>query len=187
MKAENKKKFTLPFETPPNYFEQLGERLEKRLQGEIEPKGVHKTLPFSLPEKYFEWLPQRIMQKVQNLRRGLAWHQKAHWQWSLRLGVATMLVLAVIWSIPKSDTQTELSKLKENLQKVDKKELEYFLLTHHQTHLEAELFGKNIQLPEMQAYQSDSLRIRKKDLEEVLPDEHIEEVLQQELENSEIL
>lgn len=187
MKAENKKNFTLPFETPPNYFEQLGERLGKRLQGETEPAGVHKTLPFSLPEKYFEWLPQRIMQKVQSLESGLLGHQKAYWQWTLRLGVATMVVLAVIWIVPKSDAQKDLGELRKNLQKIDKTELEYYLLTQHQTHLEAELFDKNIQIPEMQPYQPDSLHIRKKDLEEVLPDERIEEILQQELENSEIL
>ncbi len=187
MKQENKKNIKLPFQTPANYFEQLGQLIEKRLQGEIAPQGLPKTLPFNLPEKYFEWLPQKIMQKVQSLRSGLAWHQKAHWQWTLRLGVATMVVLAVIWIIPKSDTQKDLAELKQSLQKIDKAELEYYLLRYHQTYLEAELFGKNIQLTEMQSYQPDSLDIRKKDFEDILPDEHIEEILQQELENSEVL
>jgi hypothetical protein len=187
MRTHNEKPVKLPFETPPNYFEEFENRLEKRLKGEYEPKGIHKNLPFGLPESYFELLPQKIMQKIQNLRRAWAWYETPFGIWTIRLGVATMIIFAIVLIFPKTDNSTAVAELKKNLETINKKELELYLFAHYQNHLEAELFDKDIQLPEMHQYQPDSLQIRKKDLEEVLPDEHIEEILQQELENSEVL
>ncbi|MCS6794944.1 MAG: hypothetical protein NZ516_03200 [Raineya sp.] len=190
MKPENNSKIKLPFGTPENYFEEFSSRLEKRLKGEAEPKGLHKTLPFKVPDRYFEWLPQRIMQKIQGMRTQIAWYEKIQWHWIGRMGAVTaVMVLLIMWFLPQKDTQTEnLADLQKELAKVDKKELEYYLIIHHTSSLEAEILSTNadISINHSENLQ-DSLHLEKKTLEEVLPDENVEEILHQELENAEIL
>lgn len=174
-----------PFTNPENYFEDFYERLQKRIDGETEPKGVARKLPFGVPEKYFDLLPQRIMKRIASQKK--VWYkEKTTWQWAVTACGFVFLIWfgQNIWfgSDTKKQTETELvSKLK----KIDKQEIEEYLVANYIKISVLDELPNNIEIKkdfEQKEKVKDTLfhNLPKEALEEIIPENFLEEILENE-------
>ncbi|MFN3316593.1 MAG: hypothetical protein ACK40K_07260 [Raineya sp.] len=177
----------LPFTNPENYFEDFSERLQKRIDGETEPKGVSRKLPFAVPEKYFDLLPQRIMKRIASLRKKVWYKEKTTWQWA----VATCSFVFLVWfgqniwfgSDTKKQAETELIG---ELKKINKEEIEEYLVANYTKISVLDELPKNVIEIKKDFQQEEKLKdtlfhnLPKETLEEMIPENMLEEILETE-------
>jgi hypothetical protein len=181
----NDKKHETPFVSPENYFENLGERLQKRIQGEQEPVKISRKLPFGVPENYFELLPQRIMKRISSLKPKVWYKERTTWQWAM---AACSLVLLVwvgnSWFAEKNTSkQIEIS---EKLQNIDNEELEnYIAFNPHREVIFDEIKETDISLEKIQkSNETITQDLPKEDLEDQLPEHFLQEMLEEEFDEA---
>jgi hypothetical protein len=185
----NDKKHETPFVSPENYFENLGERVQKRIQGEQEPVKISRKLPFGVPENYFELLPQRIMKRISSLKPKVWYKERTTWQWAM---AACSLVLLVwvgnSWFAEKSNSkQVEIS---EKLKNIDKEELEnYIAFNPHREVIfdeikDADIISEKF-IEEIQKHTETKIQdLPKEDLEDQLPEHLLQEMLEEEFDEA---
>jgi len=178
----NDKKHESPFVSPKNYFENLSERVQKRIQGEQEPAKVSRKLPFGVPENYFELLPQRIMKRISSLKPKVWYKECTTWQWAM---AACSLVLLVwvgnSWFAEKSNSkQVEIS---EKLKNIDNEELEnYIVFNPHKEVIFDEIKKFDISLEKIQKDNEPITQdLPEENLEEQLLENFLQEMLEEEL------
>lgn len=191
MKKHNPKneKIPTPFVCPDNYFENFSEKLHKRIAGNIEPEKVSKKLPFGVPENYFELLPQRIMKRIASLNKKVWYQEQRTWQWA----VAACSVVFLVWiglnvasERTKSPTEEAEKQLVENLEKLDKQELEQYLVANHYKEIVFEEL-QNTKIPiQTQVIKDDAALFRdlnKDDLEQAITEDFLREIIEDEMQN----
>ncbi|GAB4123694.1 MAG: hypothetical protein OHK0045_03550 [Raineya sp.] len=179
-----------PFKSPENYFEDFSTKLQKRIEGETEPEGVSKKSPFGVPERYFDILPQKIMNRVTSLRKKVWYKERVTWQWA----TLACSFLALIWFGQNFWWHTHTSpigeaeaQLLDELKKIDDEEVEQYLVANkNQDLLLEELRKYNVEVKEMPKKKLNDTsefleNLPKKDLEEFIPEDMLQEIVEEEL------
>ena len=184
------KKVQTPFTNPENYFETFSEKLQKRIDGEIEPEYISKRTPFGFPEKYFELLPQRIMKRIASAKKKVWYRERYSWRWAT---IACSLLLLAwlgqdVWLyFNQKPIEKAEAKLIEDLKSIDKEDIEHYLVSNQsKVVLFEELQESKIEIkntPKTKSEKSKGLfdSIPKNDLEELIPEEMWKEVIEEEL------
>ncbi len=183
----NKHKLNNPFVPPESYFADFSDKLQKRIEGSYEPEKISKKLPFSVPEKYFELLPQRIAGRIAQLKKPI-WYKEPVWQWAI--AVCSVVLVAWIgqnvwWETYKNPLEKAEATLITQLKKIDKEEIEQYLVANHRKVVVLDEVQKSSIEPNNEATKkqknNDTLfqDMPKEALEEVIPESIFQEVLEE--------
>jgi hypothetical protein len=183
----NKHKLNSPFATPEGYFEDFSDKLQKRIEGSYEPEKISKKLPFGVPEKYFELLPQRIAGRIAQQKKQI-WYKEPAWQWAIAACSVVLLVWIgqnVWWEVYKNPLEKAEATLITQLKKIDKEEIEQYLVANHRKvvaldEVQQSSIEPNNEVKKKQK-NNDTLfqDLPKEVLEEVIPESIFQEVLEE--------